>query len=100
MAEPAVTNSDSSLHLCKIGLSMSEEGHPKKSRRHRSATLLACAALVLIAGIGTPAASHAGELNPHAMVLLDRPTWGMNAASAAHLQAAGPEPSPPAPLHS
>src|SRR5258708_4030750 len=91
MAEPAVTNSDSSLHLCKIGLSMSEEGHPKKSRRHRSATLLACAALVLIAEIGSPAASHAGELNPHDMVLLDRLTWGINASSAAHLQAVGTE---------
>src|SRR5258708_7899809 len=91
MAEPAVTNSDSSLHLCKIGLSMSEEGHPKKSRSRRSATLLACAALVLTAEIGSPAASHAGELNPHDMVLLDRITWGINASSAAHLQAVGTE---------
>src|SRR5258708_10730961 len=70
---------------------MSEEGHPKKSRRHRSATLLACAALVLIAEIGSRAASHAGELNPHDMVLLDRLTWGINASSAAHLQAVGTE---------
>src|SRR5260370_7733646 len=100
MAERAVTNSDSSLHLCKIGLSMSEEGHPKKSRRHRSATLLACAALVLIAEIGSPAASHAGELNPHDMVLLDRLTWGINASSAAHLQAVPTEPPLQHPLPS
>src|SRR5260370_191117 len=84
MAEPAVTNSDSSLHLCKIGLSMSEEGHPKKSRRRRSATLLACAALVLIAEIGSPAASHAGELTPHDMLLLYRLTSGINAPLPNH----------------
>src|SRR5260370_40853477 len=91
MAEPEVGNSDSRLRGCKIGLSMSEEGHPKKSRRRGSATLLACAALVLFAEIGSPAASHAGELNPHDMVLLDRLTWGINASSAAHVQAVGTE---------
>jgi uncharacterized protein (DUF1800 family) len=37
------------------------------------------------------AAAHAGELNPHDMVLLDRLTWGINASSAAHLQAVGAE---------
>ena len=37
------------------------------------------------------AAAHAGELNPHDMVLLDRLTWGINPSSAAHLQAVGTE---------
>src|SRR6202035_4668942 len=33
--------------------------------------------------------SHAAELNPRDMILLDRLTWGINASSAAHLQAVG-----------
>src|SRR6202166_1299589 len=36
-------------------------------------------------------ASHAAELNPRDMILLDRLTWGINASSAAHLQAVGTE---------
>jgi uncharacterized protein (DUF1800 family) len=35
--------------------------------------------------------SHAADLNTRAMVLLDRLTWGINASSAAHLQAVGTE---------
>jgi uncharacterized protein (DUF1800 family) len=36
-------------------------------------------------------ASHAADLNPRDMVLLDRLTWGINASSAAHLEAVGTE---------
>jgi uncharacterized protein (DUF1800 family) len=35
------------------------------------------------------AAAGAAELSPHDMALLDRLTWGINASSAAHLQAVG-----------
>jgi uncharacterized protein (DUF1800 family) len=70
---------------------MDEQGTPKQSRRRRSATWLACAALVLIAEIGSAVASDAAELNPRDMVLLDRLSWGINASSAAHLQAVGTE---------
>jgi uncharacterized protein (DUF1800 family) len=52
---------------------------------------LQCAAPALAAGFLGVAVSHAGELNPHDMVLLDRLTWGINASSAAHLQAVGTE---------
>src|ERR1700686_4306467 len=52
---------------------------------------LQCAAPALAAGFLGVAASHAGELNPHDMILLDRLTWGINASSAAHLQAVGTE---------
>jgi uncharacterized protein (DUF1800 family) len=40
---------------------------------------------------GLVVASHAAELNPRDMILLDRLTWGINASSAAHLQAVGTE---------
>src|SRR3982074_3395196 len=70
---------------------MIEPKIPKKYRRYRPATSLACAAIVTVAGILSAGASHAAELNSHDMVLLDRLTWGINASSAAHLQAVGPE---------
>jgi uncharacterized protein (DUF1800 family) len=35
--------------------------------------------------------SHAADLNTRDMILLDRLTWGINASSAAHLQAVGTE---------
>jgi uncharacterized protein (DUF1800 family) len=35
--------------------------------------------------------SHAADLNTRDLVLLDRLTWGINASSAAHLQAVGTE---------
>ena len=60
-----------------------------KPTRYRPATAFGCAALVMVAGILGITASGAGELNPHDMVLLDRLTWGINASSAAHLQAVG-----------
>src|SRR5580698_11661970 len=49
---------------------------------------LACA--ILTAGI-PGGACDAAELNPRDMILLDRLTWGINASSAAHLQAVGAE---------
>jgi len=70
---------------------MIEPKFPKKYCRCRPATSLACAAIVTVAGILSAGASHAAELNPHDMVLLDRLTWGINASSAAHLQAVGTE---------
>jgi len=44
-------------------------------------------AAVLFAAAG----AEAGELAPHDLALLDRLTWGVNASSAAHLQAVGTE---------
>jgi uncharacterized protein (DUF1800 family) len=52
---------------------------------------LPCAAATLAAGFLGVAASHAGELNPHDLALLDRLTWGINASSAEHLRAVGSE---------
>jgi uncharacterized protein (DUF1800 family) len=49
------------------------------------------AALATAAGILGIGAASAAELSPHDMVLLDRLTWGINASSAAHLQAVGAE---------
>ena len=44
----------------------------------------------MAAGMLCPAA-RAAELAPHDMILLDRLTWGINASTAAHLQAVGTE---------
>jgi hypothetical protein len=62
-----------------------------KSRRWWPAASLGCAALVMAAGTLSVVAAHANELNPRDMILLDRLTWGINAASAAHLQTIGTE---------
>jgi hypothetical protein len=70
---------------------MIEPRPPKKCRRRRLSASLACAALVLAAEILSVAGSDASELNARDMVLLDRLTWGINASSAAHLQAVGTE---------
>ena len=56
-----------------------------------AARALGCAALAVAAGILCTAAAGAAELAPHDMILLDRLTWGINASSAAHLQAVGTE---------
>jgi uncharacterized protein (DUF1800 family) len=78
---------------------------PKSSRRGRpahspggialssgSAALgFGCVALAVAAGILGATAASAAELAPHDMILLDRLTWGINASSAAHLQAIGTE---------
>src|SRR6202030_1517668 len=63
---------------------------PKASCRGRHAISRGCAAFALAAAIFS-AAAHAAELTPRDMVLLDRLTWGLNASSAAHLQAVGTE---------
>src|SRR5260370_42274859 len=94
MAEPAVTIQIPVCIFARLALSMIEQGTPKKSRRRRSAILLACAALVLIVQIPGAVAAHAGELTPSHMVLLDRLTWGITASSAAPVQAVGPQPRP------
>ncbi len=54
---------------------------------------VARAALLLLSGIliAGAAPSHAAELSPHDMALLDRLSWGINASSAAHMQAIGAE---------
>ncbi|MDB5611720.1 MAG: hypothetical protein JWP25_8620 [Bradyrhizobium sp.] len=65
--------------------------NPPRPRRGRSARSLGLAALVMAAGILGATPSHAAELTPRDMVLLDRLTWGINASSAAHLQAVGTE---------
>ena len=52
---------------------------------------LSRAALVMAGGILGIISASAAELTPRDMVLLDRLTWGINASSAAHLQAVGAE---------
>jgi uncharacterized protein (DUF1800 family) len=66
---------------------MSEPDISNPSCRGRSAS--GRVALVMVAGLLGVAAAQAGELNAHDMLLLDRLTWGINASSAAHLQAVG-----------
>ena len=68
---------------------MSEPDISNPSCRSRSAVVLGRVALAMAAGLLGVAATQAGELNPHDMMLLDRLTWGINASGAAHLQAAG-----------
>jgi uncharacterized protein (DUF1800 family) len=70
---------------------MSEPKLLRKSRRSAWAGLLGFLAALPALGILTIAASDAAELSPRDMILLDRLTWGINASSAAHLQAVGTE---------
>jgi uncharacterized protein (DUF1800 family) len=68
---------------------MVEPNRSRKSPGRVAAFLVA--APVLAATLGSVGASDAAELNPRDMALLDRLTWGINASSAAHLQAVGTE---------
>ena len=52
----------------------------------RNRAWLGAVAIILSTGIG-----HAAALTPHDLILLDRLTFGVNASSAAHLQAVGVE---------
>jgi uncharacterized protein (DUF1800 family) len=63
----------------------------KEPRRRPSAPSPACATLAIVVGMLGVGSSNAAELNPRDMVLIDRLTWGINASSAAHLQAVGTE---------
>jgi uncharacterized protein (DUF1800 family) len=49
------------------------------------------AAIILVTGFYGTADAKAGELAPRDLAMLDRLTWGINASSAAHLQAIGTE---------
>src|SRR5258708_1097073 len=71
--------------------SMNEQEMPEQTRYRRPAATLMRLVSVMIAWIFGTAAGHAAELAPHDMVLLDRLTWGINASSAARLQAVGTE---------
>jgi uncharacterized protein (DUF1800 family) len=57
-----------------------------KLRRGGILFLLGCAASILSTAI-----ADAADLTPHDLILLDRLTFGVNASSAAHLQAVGAE---------
>jgi uncharacterized protein (DUF1800 family) len=70
---------------------MIEPSTPSQSARRRPASSLGCAAFAMVVGILGATPSHAAELAPRDMALLDRLTWGINASSAAHLQAVGTE---------
>ena len=70
---------------------MSEPDISNPSCRGWSAAALGRLALAMVAGLLGAAAAQAGELTPHDMMLLDRLTLGINASSAAHLQAVGVE---------
>src|SRR6202521_764429 len=73
------------------GKMMTEPKASKRSRRSGWARWLGLVPAVAALGILTAAASDAAELSPRDMILLDRLTWGINASSAAHLQAVGSE---------
>jgi uncharacterized protein (DUF1800 family) len=75
----------------KTGKAMVDSELPKYTRRCHQAVALGCAAFVMAAGILGVTAARATELNLHDMVMLDRLSWGINASSAAHLQAVGAE---------
>jgi uncharacterized protein (DUF1800 family) len=77
--------------LTAIGKIMNEPNAPAKLRRLPSAAWRRLVALVVIHGVLTIAPLAAAELNSRDMILLDRLTWGINASSAAHLQAIGAE---------
>jgi uncharacterized protein (DUF1800 family) len=66
---------------------------PDTSRkfRRRPGAALRFAALAMVSSVFGIVASQAAELTPRDLVLLDRLTWGINASSAAHLQAIGAE---------
>src|ERR1700756_5262715 len=49
------------------------------------------AAIILVTGLYGTADAKAGELAPRDLAMLDRLTWGVNASTAAHLQAVGAE---------
>jgi uncharacterized protein (DUF1800 family) len=70
---------------------MTEPKASKKSRRSARAGWLGLVPAVAALGFLTVVASDAAELFPRDMILLDRLTWGVNASSAAHLQAVGTE---------
>lgn len=67
---------------------MSEPDFGSRLKRYRPTAAISCAVLGMIV-FGTTA--RAAELTPHDLALLDRLTWGINASSAAHLQAVGAE---------
>src|SRR5277367_6672889 len=63
-----------------------------KFRRGLIRPLASCAVAVIIGLIGAlTTATEAAELSPHDLIFLDRLTFGINASSAAHLQAVGSE---------
>src|SRR6201996_84393 len=62
-----------------------------RAKCRRASVTVSCAVLIALNGLFGSAASRAAELTPHDMALLDRLTWGINASSAAHLQAIGAE---------
>jgi uncharacterized protein (DUF1800 family) len=55
------------------------------------AALLLLNGILIAIAIAGVVPSHAAELSPHDMALLDRLSWGINASSAAHMQAIGAE---------
>src|SRR5260370_14453094 len=73
------------------GRMMTEPKASKRSRGSAWAGWLGLVPAVAALGILTVVASDAAELSPRDMILLDRLTWGINASSAAHLQAVGSE---------
>jgi uncharacterized protein (DUF1800 family) len=70
---------------------MSEPKASGNSRGSAWARLLALVLAVVVFGGLAAVSSHAAELNPKDMILLDRLTWGINTSIAAHLQAVGTE---------
>jgi uncharacterized protein (DUF1800 family) len=72
-----------------------QSGPSNQPARSRILVAVSHAALLLLNGIligvAGGASAQAAELSPHDMALLDRLTWGIDASSAAHLQAIGAE---------
>jgi uncharacterized protein (DUF1800 family) len=62
---------------------------PNVSRHFHRGLIRTLSCWVIVGAAAT--ASHAAELAPHDLILLDRLSFGVNASSAAHLQAVGVE---------
>src|SRR6266436_4748621 len=86
---PNILDRFGSGRLRWTGRMMAEPKASKRSCRSAWAGWLGLVPAVAALGILTVVASDAAELNSRDMILLDRLTWGINASSAAHLQAVG-----------
>ncbi|MGP8120458.1 MAG: DUF1800 domain-containing protein [Xanthobacteraceae bacterium] len=61
------------------------------SQLWRAAAPFSAICAVAVIGLTAVAPARAGDLSPRDLVLLDRLTWGANAASVAHMQSLGTE---------
>jgi uncharacterized protein (DUF1800 family) len=79
------------LMRSRLGAELLEPGIPVKARGRALRVLRTHAVIAVLAAIFGSVGGAAAELSPRDMALLDRLTFGINASSAAHLQAVGTE---------